>query len=120
MAGMTSTGSVPADAADHSAMPGVQPTGRMPRGSSPPMDHSTMPGMPSAGNQSAMDHGAMTGMGGLEADTAAGADLATTEKLRRLAALLVGDSAVQERIQADSALRSGWQDEDVRDVLAPR
>ena len=45
---------------------------------------------------------------------------ATTEKLRRLAALLVGDSAVQERIQADSALRSGWQDEEVRELLAPR
>ena len=102
MAGMTSPRAGGAATVDHSAMPGMQPAGGAARGSPPAVDHSAMPGMAAP------------------TQPAGGTDQTTTEKLRRLATLLVRDSAVQQRIQADTALRSGWQDEEVRGLLAPR
>lgn len=65
------------------------------------------------GGMAGMQHGA-EGMGGM-----APADPAT-EKLLLLAAELVRDPAVQQRIQRDPVLRNRWQDEGVRQVLLSR
>ena len=42
-----------------------------------------------------------------------------TLKLQRLVARLVEDPVVRQRIQADSLLRSRWQDPEVREVILP-
>ena len=120
MAGTDPAASTPPDMAgmDHSAMTERAPAGAA---AAPAGDHSGMAGMrsPGTGGAAPMDHSAMPGMGA-RTEPAASPDQTTTEKLLKLAALLVRDAGVQQRIQADSALRSGWQDGLVRGLLARR
>ena len=119
MAAMAPAASPPSDMAgmDHSGMTERAPAGAA---AAPAGDHSGMAGMrsPGTGGAAPMDRSAMPGMGA-RTEPAASPDQTTTEKLLKLAALLVRDAGVQQRIQADSALRSGWQDEQVRGLLAP-
>ena len=114
MAAMTPAASAPPDMAgmDHSGMTEQAPAGAA---AAPTGNHSGMAGMrsPGTGGAAPTDHSAMPGMGA-RTEPAASADQTTTEKLLKLAALLVRDAGVQQRIQADSALRSGWQDGLVR------
>lgn len=55
-------------------------------------------------------------MAGMQAATPDAAE----QKLQRLVGVLVQDSVIRARIQADSVLRNRWQDPEVRRILLGR
>lgn len=122
-------------AMDHSNMPGTGGASNgTSRGDMAGMDHSNMPGMaapgarPSQNAMAGMDHGAMSspGAGSGAADAAmdhanmpgmAPAATSADVKIEMLVEELTRDPIVQQRIQADTALRRLWQDASLRNRI---
>ena len=104
---------------DHSKMPGMTKVASSTSNATAGMDHSKMPSMaPSTRTRETstmpgVDH---AGMAMSTKNLEFGADPAD-EKLKQVVALLVRDSIVMRRIQADPSLRATWADQAVRRLI---